>query len=112
MVGSVVGIGALTCCAELHSMCDLKATQMNVQCNLIRELMLYEFDLTHNTAKATKNICAKSEGTVYHSAVIRWFKKFCLGCKNLNNQARSGRPKTMNSKDVIEAIEAYLDSIR
>ena len=29
-VGSIMVVGVLTCCAMLHSMCDLKATQMNV----------------------------------------------------------------------------------
>ena len=34
-----------------------------------------------------------------------WFKKICSGCKNLNNQVRSGRPKTVDS-----AIEVNLVS--
>ncbi len=57
MVGSIVVVGALTCCALLHSMCDLKVTQMNMQHNLIQELMLYEFELDYITVEATKNIC-------------------------------------------------------
>ena len=46
--------------------------------------------------------CAKYKGTVDHSTVTRWSKKLCSGCKNLDNQARSGRPKTMkgNSETV------------
>ena len=53
----------------LHSVCNLKTTQMNVQRSLIRELMLYEFDLGHNATEATKkNTCAKAEGVVGHSA--------------------------------------------
>ena len=60
-------------------MCDLKTAQMNGQHSLIQELMLYNFKLDHNTMKATKNICfAKSEGTVDHSTVTRWFKKIPL----------------------------------
>ena len=49
-------------------MYDLKATsQSNVQCSLIRELMLYEFKLSHNAMEANKNIgCAKGEGKVDH----------------------------------------------
>ena len=36
-----------------------------------------------------KNIsCAKGEDALDHSAVTRWFKKFCLGCKIFNDQAR------------------------
>ena len=30
VVGNIVVVGALTCCALLHSMCDLKVAQMNV----------------------------------------------------------------------------------
>ncbi len=36
-VGSIVVVGVLTRCALLHSMCDLKAAQMNVHCGLIWE---------------------------------------------------------------------------
>ena len=42
-VVSVVSFDALTHCALLHSMCDLKAAQMNMKCNLIMELRLYKF---------------------------------------------------------------------
>ena len=37
--------------------------------------------------------CAKGEGAVYHSAVTKWFKDVCSDDKNLDNQARSGKPK-------------------
>ena len=37
-------------------------------------------------------------------------KKFCLGCKNLNDQVRSGRPKIINSKVIFQVIEANLAS--
>ena len=50
-------VGALTHCALLHSICDLKATQMNMQFSLIEELMFYEFKLGHNVMEVTKNIC-------------------------------------------------------
>ena len=76
---------------------------MNVQCSLIQELMVYEFELGHNSAEATKNIsCAKSEGIVDHSTETRWLNKFCFICKNLNDvQARSGRPKTVDSEAIL-----------
>ena len=45
---------------------------MNVQRSLIRELILYEFELCHNTGEVAKNICCvKSEGTVDQSIVTR-----------------------------------------
>ena len=56
VIGSIVAVGTLTCCALFHSMCDLKAPQMNVQQGLIWELRLYEFKLVYNTADVIKNI--------------------------------------------------------
>ena len=41
----------------LYSYDHLKTAQMKMQCRLILELVLYEFKLSHNTAKAIKNIC-------------------------------------------------------
>ena len=69
--------------------------------------MLYEFKKGHNTVEDTKNICcAKGEGIVDHSPLTRWFKKFCLGFKNLDNKTKSGSPKTMDSKTVLQDIKA------
>ena len=77
VVGSIVVVGVLKHFALLHSMQDLKATQINIQCCLIQELILYKFVLGHNTTEAIKNICcAKSEVTVTLSSVTRWFKNF------------------------------------
>ena len=76
-------------------MYDLKAKQMNVQPSLIQECMFYKLE-------AIKNICCvKGKVAVDHSSVTRWFKKFCSGCKNLNEQARSSRLKTRDSEDVL-----------
>ena len=86
MVGSIVVLGALTCCALVHSMCDLKTTQENVQYELIWN---FEFEYGYNATEATKNLCAKGDGKVDHSTVNRELKKFCLGCKNLSDLARS-----------------------
>ena len=67
---SIMVVGVLTCYALLHSMCNLKAAQMNVQCSLIQELMLYELKRGHNAIEANKNICcAKGENTVIHSII-------------------------------------------
>ena len=53
--------------------------------------------------ETVKNICyVKGEGTVAYSTVTRRFKKFCSGCKKFDDQARSGRSRTMDS-DTIEA---------
>ena len=56
--------------------------------------MLYKFKLGHNAAEATKNICyMKGKDAVDHNTIDRWWKKFCLGCKNLDDQARSDGSK-------------------
>ena len=106
--GSIMVLGALTHCALLHSMCYLKTARINVQCHLILELMLYEFELGHNEAESTKNICwAKGEGTVDH---LKGLKKFCSDKKNLDNQKELSKPKTMDSKVMLQAIETNLVS--
>ena len=50
LVGSIVVVGGLTCCALLHLVCNLKATQMNIQ-----KLILFDFELIHSAMKSTKN---------------------------------------------------------
>ena len=67
--------------------------------------MLYKLKLSHNTTEETKNICFVK---VNSSLVTRWFKKFSLVCKNLNNQAKSNRFKTMDSEIVFQATEANM----
>ena len=73
------------------------------------------YNITEATKKknicANKNIsCAKGKGIVNHSTVTRWLKKFFFGRKNLKNQARFDRRKTMNFKAVLQAILANLMS--
>ena len=107
--GTIVLAAVWIYCALLDSLVDLKAAEMDMECSLIWELMLHKFELGHKAAEATKNICCvKSEGAIDHSIVTRGFKKFHSGCKNLENQAELGRPKTMDSKSVLEAIEKTL----
>ena len=53
-VVSIVLLGALTRCALLHSVFDLKATQMNVQHSLIQKLILHGFKLGYNAWKQPK----------------------------------------------------------
>ena len=61
----------------------------------------------HNTAAGTKNIsCMKGEDTADHSTVTKWFKKFCSGCKNLDDQSMSAKLKTMDSKAMLQANKA------
>ena len=90
--------------ALLLSIFDLKAGQMNMQCSLIQELMLYEFQLGYNVTKAAKITCMKEEGAVDLGTVSRCFKKFRSGCKNLDDQVKSRRPKNVYSKTVLQAV--------
>ena len=72
-----------------------------MQHSLIQKIMLYKFKMGHIATETTKNFCCvKGKGD--QSTVIRWFKKFCSGCKNLNNQTRSGWLKTLDSKAVLQ----------
>ena len=57
MSGSIIVIGMLIHYTLLHSVCDLKVAQMNVQCSLIWELMFCQFEQGQNTIEVTKNIC-------------------------------------------------------
>ena len=50
--------GALTHCALLHSMFELKAAQMNVQRSLIRERMIHKLQLEFNVTEAPKTFVA------------------------------------------------------
>ena len=71
--------------------------------------MLYKFELGQNGMEEIKNICCtKGEGAVDYDTVSRWLKKYWMDCKNLDNQSRSSRPKTVNSKTVLLAIEKNL----
>ena len=93
MVRSIEVVSMLTLCALLHSVCDLNAAQMILQRSLIWKLIHNEFEMDHNT---TKNIyCEEGECAVDHSKVTRCFKRFGLGCKNLNDQASSNGSKTV-----------------
>ena len=104
MVSSIVVAGVLTCCALLHSMCNLKAAQLNVPCRLGNLGFM-----SSNIMITTKNICCtKGVGTVDHSSVSRYLKKFCLCCKNFDDQARSGRFKTVDSEAEFQVIESIL----
>ena len=62
---------------------------MYVLSSLIREL--------------TGNCWAKGEDKIDHGTVSRKFKEFRMGCKDLDDQARSGMPKT-----VLQATETIL----
>ena len=101
-----------TLCALLHSVTDLKTAQMNMQRNLIWELTLYGFELGYNSAEATKNTCCtKGEGAVDRSRVMRRFEKFRSEvCKDLDDEIRPRKSKSVHSEALLKAIETNLVS--
>ena len=50
------------------------------------------------------------QDAIDHCIIIRWLQKFHLVCNNLNDQARSGKPKNMDSKAVLKVTKANLAS--
>ena len=74
--------------ALFHSICDLKATQINVQHQLVQELMPCKLKLSHSATEVNKSICClKGKCAVDLSTVSRRVKTFSLSCMNLNGQA-------------------------
>ena len=111
MVGSIVVVGAQQRCLLLHSVYNLKAVQTNRKRCLIQDLVLYEFDPGYNVAESIKDIrCVKGEGAIDHSTATRLLKKLHSGGKNLTEQAKWGRPKSVDSEAVPHAIEVNLAS--
>ena len=52
---------------------------------------------------SNKKCCAKGEDTIDHLEVTRWFKKFCSGFKNFNDQAMLGKFKSMDSEAILQS---------
>ena len=94
VVGSIVVVGALTRCALLPSVYDLKASHMNVQCCLIQELTLKEFELSYNSAVAIKKhlLCER---------LITQLITLQLPGSYLSYQSRSGWAKNVDSEAVL-----------
>ena len=46
--------------------------------------MLYKFELSHNAAKATKNIYAQQEDAADHYTRNKWFQTFRSGYINVD----------------------------
>ena len=64
---SIMVDGVLTQYSFFHSVWNLKATQMNLQCSLIRKPLLCQFHLGYNVTVTVKD-------TVCHNAIRRLFK--------------------------------------
>ena len=57
----------------------------------------YKFEVGHNAAEANKSIYVKNQCSKV--------KKFRSSCKNHDDQARSGRPKTIDFVTVFQSID-------
>ena len=80
---------------------------MNVHHSQIQKIMLHEYEQSNNIVETIKNICClKGDCAIDHCKVTRWFKKFCLEYKNLENLTSSDRLTTMDSKNILLAIAA------
>ena len=87
-------------CALLYSFCDLKVAQMSEQRCLFRKFKLYVFELRHKAVEVNENICStKGESAIDHGIETRRFKKL----RKLEDQAKSGWPKTVDSLAVLSS---------
>ena len=104
MFDSIVVVSALTHCASLYCVCDLKVAQMNVQRNLSREIMFHEFKLRDNTAKVVKNI---SYGKFERRSYLQYSKQMAEETSfGLQESWWSG--KTVDSEAMLWVIMANL----
>ena len=68
--------------------------------------MLYESELCHNDAEATKKYLLSERWSrswsEYNTQLVQ---EISLGCKNVDDQAKSVRPKIVDAGVVLPAIE-------
>ena len=75
-----------------------------MQISIIREL--YDLKLRLNVSEATKNISyPRGENAVDGNTETRWLRKFRLGCKNLEDWAKSGSLMSVDAEFLFQAIE-------
>ena len=73
----------------------------------IRVLLRHYWRQHFKAIDAAKKICqVEGERTVSVCTAQKWFKRFNEGHTNLNDEPRSGRPKTVDSEALLNAVEA------
>ena len=96
-----VRIRACTCVVKLiNKSHSLRALKKNNDYYFFRIL-----SINMNYGSNQKFCCVKGEGEVDHSTITKWIRKFRSACKNLDDQARSGWFKSIDSEAVLQAIK-------
>ena len=66
----------------------LKSVNLTLKNKRLVKAMIKEMTPSHNTVEETKIHLLSKRCKVQLFTITKWFKKFCLGCKNLDAQAR------------------------
>ena len=73
----------------------------------IRVIFLFGFKMGHKAAETTHNINNTFDaGTANECTVQRWFKKFCKGDENLEDEEHSGRQLEADNDKLRGIIKA------
>ena len=73
----------------------------------IRVLLKFFWKKGLSARAAAREICSvEGEGSVSNPTASAWFKKFNTGDTSIEDQPRSGRPSTLDSEVLRQAVEA------
>ena len=103
LIPSIVVVGMLTCWALLHPICDLKTRKMNKNGVYFRNLCFTSWKRVITLWEQPKTFVMQKVKVQLITEQLP--KKFCLSCKNLDDQEKSGRLKRMNSEVILETTE-------
>ena len=71
-----------------------------------RVILRHYWKQNFTASAAARQICqVEGEGKVSNRTARKWFKQFSQGDTNLTDKKRSGRPKTINSEAILNAVE-------
>jgi histone-lysine N-methyltransferase SETMAR len=72
----------------------------------IRHFLLYEYQMGNLAAAATRNICgAIGQGSIGKTAASNWFNRFRNEKYLLQDEARPGRPTTIDLNELRNLLE-------
>ena len=81
---------------------------MNEQCTLVKQFMFYDFELCPNDAEIIKHIFVQK--MKMQLITIQMVQEILPSCWDFGDQARSGKPKSVYSNAIGQAIETNLGS--